>query len=230
MMDLEQRVRRELHDLADSVRLPTDPRADFERRLTERPAPETRSPGRWPTMLAAAAAAVVAAVAIPMALNGNGPGGDPVRVSSSTPAAPPVQKVVLASVVDQGVESEAILTVDGEIWCLDIEYSTAPKSWCQTATWPRQADGVDNGWVLTQLVLGEELSPADTTPDRMLFVTAPAVSTLVVTDAAATAVPLREVATSENARFYLAEFPVTHEGFRFTAKDAAGNVLDTEDR
>jgi hypothetical protein len=242
MNDLENRLRDRLHDLADTV--PPSPHAcaDLDRRITRR---TTRRP-----MLATAAAAVVlAGVLVPVALSQSGDqaprrGATPRPSATDTWSPTTTTKlpngdltgwIELGRFDHDGVEMAAVLEVtamtDGEHWCVDVDYppgySATLPGYCDIVpTWP--AENPPDALVLTHAVLSDgQALYSDPTPNLMLFITSPQVTSLEVREAYGKPVTVTQVAKTPGAAFYLADFPETHAGFGYTAKDAAGNVLET---
>lgn len=238
MNDLEDRLRSGLRDLADTVPPSQHARADLERRLTHR--------GRRPVLVAAAAAAVVTAVAIPVMLNQD---GDPVRppvatnpVTTSPPASATtgedttylVEPVKLGSFNEDGRLIFVWLSVerDGAAgkWCVGRDHyvETQEVEPCTSVpTWPFGPNG--GHLVLGRELLGDDNPVRDTgpVPDLMLFVTAPQVTRLDVGRHDGAPVSVREVARTEGAAFFLADFDGPKGGKRYTAWDANGNVLES---
>lgn len=241
MNDIEDRLRTGLHDLADTVPPSQDARADLEHRLTRR--------GRRPLLVAAAAAVVLAAVVVPVALTQGGnqeasqgttaPPSGTVRpwgtTTSKLPNGDLTGPIELVRFDENGASLAAVLSVtamtDGEHWCIDVDvpagYSTSLSSYCDIVpTWP--ASNPPDSIVLTHAVLSDgQTLYSGPTPNLMLFITSPQVASLEVTEAYGRQVTVNQVAKTSGATFYLADFPETHAGFGYTAKDAAGNVLET---
>lgn len=250
MTELEERLRNSLREAAGTVPRNPHARADFERRLAERRTARFRT-----ALLATAAAAVVmVGIAIPVVMNQDDdpaqehamrtPAPTSSNTSESTSAGtggPPVSKhgylfagpVELGSFVEEGVERTAVLTVeqngDGERMCLVVHPNTgssAPGTGCEPVpTWPTGPGGT--GYVATHAVLGGETLESGPLPDLMLFMAAQAVTTLEVHNGVSSPVGVNLVAVSPGARFYLADFNGSTQGFGYTAKDNAGNVIET---
>jgi len=240
MNDIEDRLRTGLHDLADTVPPSQDARADLEHRLTRR--------GRRPLLVAAAAAVVVAAVVVPVALTQSGdPGSDHVATPPPSTTAPPWQTttselpngdltgpIELVRFDDNGVNVAAVLSVtamtDGEHWCVELDgpagYDASKNGYCDIVpSWP--ASNPPGNVVLTHALLGDgQTLYSGPTPNLMLFITSPQVVSLEVREGYGQPVTVKQVAKTPSATFYLADFPETPAGFGYTAKDAAGNVLE----
>jgi hypothetical protein len=251
MTELEERLRNTLREAAGTVPRSPHARADFERRLARRRTTRFRT-----SLLATAAAAVVmVGVAIPVVMNSDDDPAQghatqlPIPTTSdtseSTPGTtggPPAGKdgylfagpVELGSFVEEGQERTALLTVeqngDGERMCLMVRPSTgskAPGTGCEPVptTWPTRPEGT--GYVETRAVLGGETLDSGPLPELMLFMAAPVVTTLEVHDGASSPVLVNLVAVSPGARFYLADFNGSSQGFGYTAKDNAGKIIET---
>jgi hypothetical protein len=238
MNDLDDRLRTTLGQLAGTVPPSTHPRADLERRLARR--------GRRPMLVAVAAAVAVAALVVSVALSQS---GDPAPRRVATP--PPevftggggrttytLPNGDLAGPVELGrFEYErdtlvAMLSVvamnDGEHWNIRV-YGPVDNTFPFGAsyvvpTWPTKDP--PGRVVETYPVLGEEGMDSGPLPQLKLFVTSPQVTTLVVRRADGQPVTVNQVATTPGANFYLADFAGSTEGFGYTAKDAAGNLLE----
>lgn len=80
--------------------------------------------------------------------------------------------------------------------------------------------------VSTRAVLGGGTPGSGPVPHVLLFVTTPDVASLEVREAMGAPVQVSEFTHTDQLRVYIADFPVSYEGFGFTARDAAGNVLE----
>jgi hypothetical protein len=236
MNDLEDRLRTTLGQLAGTVPPSPRPRADLERRLVRR--------GRRPMLIAVAAAVAVAVLVVSVALSEN---GDPAPRRVATP--PPevftggrttytlpngdlAGPIELGRFENYGDSLVAMLSVvamnDGEHWNIRV-YGPVDNPFSTGAsyivpTWPTK---VPPGRVVeTYPVLGEGGVDSGPLPQLKLFVTSPQVTTLVVRRADGQPVIVKQVVTTPGATFYLADFAGPTEGFGYTAKDAAGNVLE----
>jgi hypothetical protein len=231
MNDLDDRMRTCLEDLADEVPSSPHARADLDRRLASR---RTR---RSTLAVAAAAAVVLAGVAIPVALNqADEPGGQRAATTATTPTPSTgvpgfsADVLPLGSFTEDGVEKEAALVLQGDDqWCVvAVVEKEPPVLWrddCEPVpTWPQQEP---QSLVRTSSVLGDGTLYGGPLPNLLLFVTAPNVETLEVSAGDGEPVSVRVVAPRPDVRFFLAEFPATPAGFGYTAKDAAGNVLES---
>lgn len=231
MNDLEDRLRDSLHDLADTVPSSVNARADLDGRLTS-------GPWRRGLLMAAAAAVVVAAVAVPLAISGSEPEDTP---AATMPPGPPEPTETgdatlpgyLAGPVELGRFGDhgAVLSVqpkgDGEQMCIAETVPAGqpiPGATCEPVppSWPAKP----MGFVLTRSVLGENVPDSGPLPHLMLFVVGPQVHELDVRAAFGEPVPLDLVAETPGARFYLADFGGSTQGFGYTAKDASGAVLE----
>ncbi len=219
MNDLEDRLRTTLGELADTVPPSPHARADLDRRLG-------RAPRRRVLLTAAAAAAVVAAVTVPLAVSGTGPVARPaVPLPGGSASASPgvVDPVVLGRFGDHA----AVLTVpDGERMCVAETVpagQAAPAPTCEPVPgWPAEPMGL----VITRQVLGEGAPDSGPLPHLMLFVTAPEVRRLDVRRGDGAPVPVDLVTRTRDARFFLADFGGSTQGFGYTARDASGAVVE----
>ena len=238
MNDTEDRLRTTLDELAGTVPPSPHARADLGRRLARR----TR---RRPMLVAAAAAGVVAAVARPVALS---QGGDPAPHRVATP--PPetytggrttytLPNGELAGPVELGqfkyndVIQVVMLTVtamnDGEHWCMD-PYAppgrdSYPVGFCEIVpAWP--TDLPPGSVVKTYPIFGGQTPDSGPVPQLKVFLTSPAVTTLEVRRGDGQPATVKQVARTDGAAWFLADFAGATEGFGYTAKDAAGNVLE----
>lgn len=230
MNDIEDRLRESLHDLADTVPPSANARADLDRRLAG-------GPRRRGLLMAAAAAVVVAAVAVPLALSG----GEPENMPAATmPPGPPEPTETgdgrlpgyLAGPVELGRfgDHAAVLSVQpkdgGEQMCIAETVPAGqpiPGATCEPVppSWPDET----MGYVLTRSVLGGNGPDSGPLPHLMLFVVGPQVHELEVQAAYGDPVPLDLVAETPGARFFLADFGGSTQGFGYIAKDARGTVL-----
>lgn len=244
MNDIEDRLRTGLHELADTVPPSPHARADLDRRLAHRTS-------RRPILIAVAAAVVAAAVVVPVALT---QGGDqeasPANVlprppsttaphwettTSKLPNGDLAGPIELARFDDNGADVAAVLSViamtDGEHWSIQLDgpagYDASRNSYYDIVpTWP--ARNPPGSLVLTHAVLSDgQTLYSGPTPNLMLFITSPQVTSLEVTAGDGGPVTVNQVARTPGAAFYLADFPETYAGFGYTAKDAAGNVLES---
>lgn len=239
MNDLDDRLRTTLDELAGTVPPSPHARADLERRLTRRGR-------RRPLLVAAAAAVVVAAVAIPVALSQGG-GPTPRRVATpptTMDTGVPTTTTTLpngdlAGPIELGrfkyndVTQVTMLSVtamnDGEHWCMNAYAppgrDSYPIGFCEIVpSWP--ADVPPGAVVKTYPVFGERTPDSGPLPHLKVFLTSPAVATLEVRRADGQPVTVTEVAKTSGATWFLADFAGLTEGFGYTAKDAAGNVLE----
>jgi hypothetical protein len=228
MNDLDDRLRTTLGDLADGVPSSPHARADLDRRLAR------RRTGRSTLAVAAAAVVVAAGVVIPVALNqADEPGGQ--RASTATTQTPPtsvppgsVGLLILGSFTEGGVEKSAALVLQDDQWCVAAMENVIPvplQENCEPVpTWPQQES---QSLVRTSSVLGDGTLYGGPLPNLLLFVTAPNVETLEVSAGDGEPVSVRVMASRLDAKFFLAEFSATPAGFGYTAKDAAGNVLES---
>jgi hypothetical protein len=238
MNDLDDRLRSTLHELAGTVPATPHARVDLARRLVRR--------NRRPMLVAAAAVVVAATVVVSVALNQS---GDPAPgrltttplTESPIPSATTTTKLPngdLAGPVEVGrfetadITYVAMLSViamnNGEHWSIEA-YGPPGQAWTFGSadivpTWPAEVPG---RFVMTHSVLGE--GGVDTGPlsNLMLFVTSPAITTLEVRRGDDQPATVRQVAKTAGATFYLADFAGPTAGFGYTAKDAAGNVLES---
>jgi hypothetical protein len=161
--------------------------------------------------------------------NGGG-GGLPVPTKDGYLFAGPVE---LGTFVEEGVERAAVLTVeqdgDRERACVMVrpsEGSNAPGTGCVLVpTWPTGPTGT--GHVSARAVLGGETLHSGPLPNLLLFMAAPEITTLEVSHGNGSAVVTELVAVSPGGRFYLSDFGDTSAGFGYTARDAAGNVVES---
>jgi hypothetical protein len=243
MTNLESRVRHTLHELADTVPHSTDPRAELDRRLARRrtatrPALAVVSAG------VVAAAAVVAVVAVPLALDGDST--PPPTVEQGDEPAPPsnydwpaeVGPHVLGTADRDGERVDAVTWVRAGQVCIgegrrvptagpgsltDVSCQEVPAAW--PYAYPGQPEVQQ--YVLTMGVLTGPAPHSGPFRHLMFFVTAPQVTTMEVGDWSGAPVEVRLVDANEGARFYVAEFPETTAGLRYTARDANGTALDS---
>jgi hypothetical protein len=99
---------------------------------------------------------------------------------------------------------------------------------CGPVRWPDPPNGGPPSTLWTRAVFpaAEAPWPTGPLPGLLLFSTVPAVATLEVGDAHGFPVRVTELARLDDTALFLADFgPSTWAGYRFTAKDAAGNVL-----
>jgi hypothetical protein len=242
MNNLDDRLRTTLNELAGTVPPSPRARADLERRLARR--------GRRPLLIAAAAAVVVASGVVSVALSQS---GNPVSGPAAT-APPSVTSDVptftapkptftlpngdLAGPIELGrfeyegdtlvVMMSVVAMTDGEHWTMEA-YGPVDNPWPTSysnvvPTWP--ADVPPGRVVKTYPVLGEQAPDSGPLPHLMVFLTSPAVTTLEVRRADGQPVTVNQIAKTSGATWFLADFAGPTEGLGFTAKDAAGNVLE----
>jgi hypothetical protein len=214
MPDIEERLRTALATLADELEPAEDPRADLTRRLDTR-----RLPGR----VAALAAAVTTAAAVVIAV---------AFLPSTRPPAPPTaappqpygeQLANLGTVVRGGEKLQALGYLQGSKYCTtvtrDTDRTTRPT--CEPVpTWRGM------------LVQSREVLNGDPTDDtgmfanRLVFLTDPRVATLEVRRGNGTSVTVTELDRNEHAVAFLADFAGPPDGFGYTARNAAGKILE----
>lgn len=230
MNDIEDRLRDSLHDLAATVPPSTNARADLDRRLAG-------GPRRRGLLMAAAAAVVVGAVGVPFVMSGGEPVNPPAATASPGPSATvsselpkPAGTELLNVEFGRFPDPNAALLVrstgNGEEMCF-FEVVPAgqpqPDESCEPVpTWPAKPLGL----VITRTVLGEGVPDSGSVPELMLFVVAPQVRELEVRAAYGEPVSVSHVGETTGARFYLAHFKDSAQGFGYTAKDASGAVLE----
>lgn len=232
MNDIEDRLRTSLGDLADGVPPSPHARADLDRRLTRHRAK------RSTLAIAAAAAVVVAGVAIPVAINrGGGESGQRAATAATSTTFPPAtgskplgdNKVIIARYTEYGIEKSSWLVPKGDRFCLvelvpPGQSDSRPNECNAVPTWSQQEPMT---LVHSFSVFGPGLPASSPLSNRLLFVTAPNVETLEVTAGAGDQADVSLLARRPEATYFMAVFPGTYAGFGYTAKDAAGNVLET---
>jgi len=239
--DLEKELRYTLHELADSVPQSENPKADFERRLTNRRGIRSR-----PVLVAAAAAVVIAfGVAIPLAVHRDEPlppaakkadgllwshGYDWLHAESGPH--------VLGTYTEDGRPVDAVAWVqDGEL-CVGAGHLVAVGGQndrppgalvdvsCEAVpTWP--TDPQHSSHVETRPVLPDGGIDSGPVPGLMLIMADPVVTDLEMSSGDGSAVAVRELDRIDGLVLYLADFAGSTQGFGFTALDAAGNVVES---
>lgn len=228
MNDLEDRLRATLGDLADGVPPSPHPRADLDRRLTRH---RTK---RSTFAIAAAAAVVVAGVVIPVAINGGGGEPDGQRAAATPTTLTPAtgsklgdNKVLIAEYTEDGIEKSFWLVPEGDRFCV-VQHLTGqpstPDECHAVPTWPQQEPMT---LVHSFSVFDPGISSSGPLSRMLLFVTAPNVETLEVTDGTGYQAGVSRLVQQPNATFLMAVFGESSAGFGYTAKDAAGNVLES---
>ncbi len=235
MNDLDDRVRRSLHRLADTVPPSPHARADLERRLAR--------PRRRPLLVAAAAAVVLAAVALPVALTRHA--SHRVTTPATTPSSPrgagtEADPFVVASLTDDGVEKAALLWVTegpgGQLMCTALrpvgedDPASPPGPDCDPvpASCPTGPHG--SGHVRTATVQSDYVLAAgpEQLRELLVFVTAPGVARLEVRAGDGTTVRTTTAfRLPGGVTFAVAEFPGPPWGFGYTAWDARGDVVES---
>lgn len=241
MTDLEQRLRYTLTELADTVPSSTNPKADFEQRLA------AGRKIRRPALVAAAAVAVLAGagVAIPLALD-NEP--SPPAAEKNTDGLmwshgydwlhADSGPHVLGSFDRDGETVDAVAWVqDGEL-CVGAGHRVAVGEQnerppgalvdvtCEAV--PRWPTGPEHSTrVATRAVLSDGGIDSGPVPGLMLFLTDPVVTELEVRRGDSSPVSVRELDRIDGLNLFLADFAGSTQGFGYTARDAAGNVVES---
>jgi hypothetical protein len=238
MNDLDDRLRSTLHELAGTVPPTPHARVDLARRLGRQ--------NRRPMLVAAAALVVAATVVISVALNQDGdpaPGSltttpltestvPPVTTTTKLPNGDLAGPIEVGRFETDGLTYVAMLSViamnNGEHWSIEA-YGPPGQAWPYSSadivpTWPAEGAG---RFVKTHSVLNEAGIGTGPLPNLMVFFTSPTVTTLEVQSGDGQPVTVRQVAKTPGATFYLADFAGPTDGFGYTAKDAAGNVLES---
>lgn len=241
MNDLEKRLRYTLHELADTVPPSTNAKADFQRRLA--------GPGgtRRPALMVAAAAAVIMGVAIPVAV---------LRDSPAPPATEEkdVDGLVWSQDYDWldadggpyviGDFTRNSEVVDVVVWVRGGELCTAEghhvgvggatdripaavvgTSCVDVPVWPTGPG--PGSYVVSRAVLSTGAPDSGPVPGLMLFLTSPEVEALEVTRGDGTFVTPERYETLGGVSLYVADFASSTQGFGYTAKDHAGQVLES---
>jgi hypothetical protein len=242
MNDVEDRLRTELHELADTVPPSQHARADLRRRIVRR---RTR---RSTLAVVAAAVVVVAGVAIPVTLNQD---KEPVNHSGSTtrPATSLISQpgisgfitydiapIVLGRFTEDGVENQVRLFIgrfpdETAGFCVGVmpPVRTRPEYDVKCEREPTWPTSNPPGHVVSTHALLDVGPPlySGPTPNLMLFITSPQVTSLEVTEGGGRPVTVKQVTKTQGATYYLADFPETPAGFGYVARDAAGNILES---
>jgi hypothetical protein len=241
MTDLEDRVRRTLHGMADSVPPSAHARAGFQRRITR------RRRLRGTTLVATAAAAVVAAaVVIPVALNrtveNHGIATTPVTTGppKTAPATPGSgtedDPWVVTGFTENGVRKEALfwLTSGEQRMCTGVRPRTGkdPAPFCEPVppTWPVVLGPGPGTNVVTRTVLGDYIRQTGPVPlrDWLVFVTSPEVARLEVRAGDGTVVrSTGGFHTVRGVTFGFYDFGGPPWGFGYTAYDDQGGVVES---
>ncbi|HEU5473067.1 MAG TPA: hypothetical protein VFV67_20670 [Actinophytocola sp.] len=246
MTELERRLRTGLDSLAATVPPSENPWAEQQRRL----AADRRPPHRL--LLAGAAAAVVAGslVLVP-ALVVSRPAAPPTPPPTTAPPSEVPWMRVIAGPFALGrytagpVTREVITFVKREPgaagWinrlCVVSTYvgtaePTSPDSFAAISPdcvllpteWPaRQPPGL----VQTHTILDGGVLGGGPLPGTLLFVTAPQVAKLEVCAGDGSPATVKELARTAELVLFQAQFATSYVGFCFTARDAAGTVLDS---
>jgi hypothetical protein len=252
MIELEERLRSALADVADELPPSPNPMAEQRRRQAGGTRPARRRP-----MLAAAAAAVVLAVAvIPAAVTrdaqpGVGSGGPGGRSGVEPRHLDPAPDGPYLTITD-GPFPIGEFTEAGRRWSVlaFLERHPAGSSWahraCVVAVPPGATPNDPNrhpgstgcaalsDWpvgqppakVHTRALLHSDTPGGGPLPGLLLFITAPEVSRLDVRGAYGEPARVTELARTADIVMSVADFGTTSAGFGYTARDAAGAVLE----
>ena len=220
MPDLEDRLRTALDELAGEVPASEHPRAELDRRFAAR--------RRRPLLVAVAAAAVaIVAVAVPVALGRDAPPPAEPPAASPTPSAP-AGLFELGEFTDDGRRWQALGHLDGDRFCtmiLPVPTEQLGEPVCEPVpTWP---DGPAASLVHSRAPLGARtVDDRGNLAQRLVFLTDPRVERLAVRRGDGSPVAVVEYGRSEQAAVFFADFAGPTDGFGYTARDAAGNVLE----
>jgi hypothetical protein len=176
--------------------------------------------------MAAAAAVVVGAIAVPVVVNQR---DEPMRTApvATSPSPPPPKWVELAHVTEDGVDKLYGLSVDpdGKGWCIKVSTAgSEPRPYqCNgVPAWGNKAMSHEN---IVAVGVNDTYRP-DRFTNLMLFVTAPQVDSLVVL-ADGDAAKLREVVRTAGATYYLADLGAgSTRDLYFTARDRKGKEVE----
>jgi hypothetical protein len=250
MTDVEERLRAGLTGLAEAVPASQHAWAEHERRLA------ARRPRRGAVFAAVAAAVVVAAAVPATVLPhptsppvaGPAPTSTPPPVSTTPPTASfdPEYEGPYLGVVTGAAQIEAF-TEGGTRWGVWIFVDRRPngQGWterlCVVAVpvgqplngpvrHPNssgcQAVPAASSKVSTRTVLGGSTPGSGPLPHVLLFVTTVDVASLEVREAMGAPVQVSQFTRTDQLAVYIADFPTSYEGFGYTARDAAGNVVE----
>jgi hypothetical protein len=218
MPDIEERLRTALDTVASEVAPTTDARADLERRLDRRR--RIRRIGAAST--AASVVAIVLGVFVPVVAS-----QDVAPVTTAPPTAARGTQHELGTLVQDGESLRAVGYLRGAEYCTTLlprgERTGRPT--CEPVpTWPQ---GPADSLVQSRELLNSD--PADDTgmlANRLVFLTDPRVTTLTVRRGDGSVVAVTRFARNEHAAAFLADFAGSPDGFGYTARDAAGKIVE----
>jgi hypothetical protein len=250
---IEERLRTALAGLADELPPSGNPLAEHHRRL----AVATRARRRRPMLAATAAAVVFACGVTPFVLTrGDGapvatpptstpapppmgfePGmDDPYRSAVGDP-------VRLAEFTDGGQAWTAWVLIDRTLAAGGWEHRVCvmatptgqpetgpvrhPNSAGCSLAFQRPADQPQSKVETRSMLGGPEKPASGPLPGLLLFITVPEVSRLEVRAAYGEPVPVKQLVRIPELALFLADFGTSYEGFGYTARDSAGNVIES---
>ncbi|HET9144324.1 hypothetical protein [Actinophytocola sp.] len=240
MTESEDRLRAGLAELAERVPPSEDAWAEHRRRLTARPQPDRR-----PVLAVASVAVVVAALLIGSVLARSNRTAESGQSSPATASANPSgfgAPVYPDASVDRGPFDLGVFTVGNTHWrastfvdlsrelprvCVVIApiNSAAPTPNDPPAPPPDCAPLRGGGKLESRAVRAATVPVIGPMPGKLLFLTVPQVATLDVCAGDGTPAAVTELARTDALVLYVADFPAGYEGFCFTAKDSAGEVV-----
>lgn len=255
MTQLEERLRTALDELAAAVPPSANPAAEHSRRVAA--GTHRRRPLLVAAAAAAVLAAVVVPIALNQwggAPGGDTTAASPphtAKVSSPVGVDPGLDDPYQSQVGESMPLSE--FTEGGRSWTASVflERTVVSGDWgyrlcvvavptgepvnsptrhpnsagcTPTSTWPT---GQPPTKVETRTVLGGQTLNSGPLPGLMLFVTAPEVSQLDVQAGDGHPVAVKTLLRFPELALFLADFGGSSEGFGYTAKDSAGNVVQT---
>jgi hypothetical protein len=213
MPDIEERLRTALDAAAAGLAPTTDARAALERRLDRR-----RRVRRIGAVSTAAAVVAVVLGVVPVVASQEVP-----PVTARPPAAAREVPHELGTVVRGGETLRAVGYLRGAEYCTAL--SPRSEGTCEPVpTWPQ---GPGSSLVQSrELLNGDPADDTGTLANRLLFLTDPRVATLTVRRGDGSAVAVTRFARNEHAAAFLADFAGPTDGFGYTARDAAGKIVE----
>jgi hypothetical protein len=257
MIELEERLRSALTDLAGELPASSNPMAEQRRRQARRIRPARRRP-----MLALAAAAGVLAIAVvPAAVTRDAQPGDGVASGPGVQAGQPTAE---PRHLDPSPDGPYLTITDGPFpigefteggrrWSVlaFLERHPVGSSWvhraCVVAVPPGATPNDPNrhpgstgcaalsDWpadqpplkVHTRALLQSDTPGGGPLPNLLLFFTVPDVTRLEVQAGYGEPARVTELARTSDLAMYVADFGTTSAGFGYTARDATGAVIET---
>lgn len=223
MTEQEARVRAELADLAERVPASADPWAEHGRR---------RAAGRRRLALAGTVTACVATVGVVWGITGADqatPTGPAAPVTTSSTAHRLPDRVEATRFTEGGTPWTVWVLRSPHGFCLAVVPEGRPPDGPDQHAGSPDCAGQDTTLtsVTSRAILSGDALGGGPLPGTLVFTTEPAVASMTVRDGMGHEVPVRRASEADTGfGVFVATFPTGTQGFGYTARNAAGEVVE----